>query len=314
MSAPNPAALAGFTAATRRPADFDAFWEGTRADLARVPPAVELERSSQRSTDEVETYELRYSSLGGARIFGWLCRTRGGASSRPGIVVYPGYSGSPGIPRAWARAGYVALQISPRGHHLSNADVDPGFPGLMTSGIDDPRTYVYRGAYCDVWRAIDVLAEQGQVDDRRIAVTGGSQGGALALVAAAGRPVAACAADVPFLTGIRDSLRLGGSYPYEEVKDYLRVQPSKRDDVLATLDYVDTLNFADRIAAPTLVSVGLRDDICPPHTAFALVNRLTCEKELRQYPDAAHEGGGFLHAQYKERWLAERVLAPIERA
>ena len=307
-------ALLSFEPTTRRPHDFDAFWDAARAELARIPLSLEIQRSALRSTPEVDVHEVRFASLGGVRLFGWLARANDGPARRPGLIVYPGYSGSPGIPRAWAKAGYVALQLSPRGHHLSDAEVDPGFPGLMTSGIDEPTSYVYRGMYCDVWRAADVLLGQEDVDPARVGVTGGSQGGALSLVAAAGRrEVVACAADVPFLTGIRDSLRFGGSYPYEEIKDYLRLQPEKQERVLNTLDYVDTLNFVDGIGAATLISVGLRDDVCPPHTAFALFSRLRGEKELKEYPDGAHEGGGFLHGQYKERWLAERLIAPIDR-
>jgi len=99
--------------------------------------------------------------------------------------------------------------------------------------------------------------------------------GALSLAAAACRPeITAVAAVVPFLTGIRDSLRLGGSYPYEEIKDYLRQRPESEAHVLPTLDYIDTLNFADRIGAPTLLSAGLSDDVGPPETAYALYNQV----------------------------------------
>jgi cephalosporin-C deacetylase len=51
------------------------------------------------------------------------------------------------------------------------------------------------------------------------------------------------------------------------------------------------------------VSLGLRDDVCPPRTGYALYNALTCPKELKVYPEAAHEGGGFTHGQIKLRWL-----------
>lgn len=299
--------LTSFESTTPRPADFDRFWADTRAELEKVPISLEVARSALRSTPEVDAYEVTFRSLGGAAVFAWLCAPAGGGN-RPGLVVYPGYSGAPGLPRFWAKSGYIALQLSPRGHHKSDVDFNPGFPGLMTSGIEEPATYAYRGLYCDTWRAVDVLLSRPGVDRERIGVTGGSQGGALSLVAGAGRPeVKAIAADVPFLTSIRDALRLGNSYPYEEVKDFLRVQPSYEARVLETLDYVDTVNFADRITAPTLLSIGLRDDICPPQTGYALYNRLSCPKELRVYPDAAHEGGGFVHASLKQAWLGQQL-------
>jgi cephalosporin-C deacetylase len=302
-------AIASFVDSTPRPADFDQFWDETRAELASIPADLRYEPEPLRSNDTVETYAVRFTSLGGARIFAWLCLPRG-RNACPGIVLPPGYSGVPSVPRGWAALGYAALQVSPRGHHRSDGEIAPGFPGYMTAGIEDPRTYVYRGAYCDIWRAVDVLLDRPEVDRARIGVTGGSQGGALSLVAAAGRPeIVAVAADVPFLTGIRDSLRLGGSYPYEEIKDYLRLRPEAEAQVLATLDYVDTLNFADRITVPTLLSAGLSDDVCPPETAYALYNRLRGPRDIRSYPYTGHEGGGLSHLLLKQAWLAAH-LAP----
>jgi cephalosporin-C deacetylase len=302
--------LVNFESTTSRPDGFETFWADTRAELEKLPLSLELERSALRSTPDVDTYEVTYTSLTGAHVFAWLC-VPNGDGPYPGLAIYPGYSGAPLVPRAWAKLGYVALQVSPRGHPKSDVDFDPGFPGLMTSGIDEPRSYAYRGLYCDAWRAIDVLLARPEVDKARIGVTGGSQGGALSLIAGAGRPeVRAIAADVPFLTSIRDALKLSSSYPYEEVKDYLRLQPTYEERALATLDHVDTVNFADQIKAPTLLSIGLRDDICPPQTGYALYNRLSCPRELRVYPDGAHEGGGFVHAQLKVEWLAQQLKEP----
>jgi cephalosporin-C deacetylase len=300
-------AIASFVDSTPRPADFGQFWDQTRAELAATPADLRIEPEPLRSNDAVETYVVHFTSLGGVRIFAYLCLPRG-RSGCPGLVLPPGYSGTPGVPRAWAALGYAALQVSPRGHHRSDGEVAPGFPGYMTAGIEDPRTYIYRGAYCDVWRAVDVLLARPEVDRARIGITGGSQGGALSLVGAAGRPeIAAVAADVPFLTGIRDSLRLGSSYPYNEIKDYLRQRPEAEAQVLATLDYVDTLNFADRIAVPTLLSAGLSDDVCPPETAYAMYNRLRSPRDIRSYPYTGHEGGGLAHMLAKQVWLASHM-------
>ena len=295
------------TSSTIKPSDFDDYWTRTRVELDRIPVSLSSERSTLRSTANVDTYEITYSSLSGLRIFGWLC-VPVGRSNCPGLVIYPGYSGSTAIPRAWAQQGYVAFQMSPRGHHKSDGVFNPGFPGLMTSGIDDPSNYVYRGIYCDAWRAVDIVLGRNEVDRTRIGVTGGSQGGGLALVAAAMRAeVAFVAADVPFLTSIRDAMKSGNSFPYEEVKDFIRVLPANEAHLLTTLDYIDTINFADQIHVPTLLSVGIRDDVCPPQTAYALYNRLSCPKDMCAYPDGAHEGGGFVHAQYKQDWLGKRL-------
>ncbi|MBM4419150.1 MAG: acetylxylan esterase [Chloroflexi bacterium] len=108
---------------------------------------------------------------------------------------------------------------------------------------------------------------------------------------------------------MRDVLVLGSSYPYEEVRDYVRVQPWARERVLTCLDHFDTINFAPRVACPVLMSVGLNDDVCPPHTAYALRRRLGGPVELHAYPDGAHEGGGYRHDVIRERWVRDRADA-----
>jgi cephalosporin-C deacetylase len=289
------------------PQAFEGFWAGTLAELDRIDPALTVERSELRSTERVDTFEVTYTSLDGVAVFGWLCAPVGGRS-RPGVVLYPGYGGNPSVPRSWAEIGYVALQISPRGHHRSDGMVAPGFPGLMTDGIDDPSSYIYRGIYCDAHRAVDVLLGRPEVDRARVAVHGTSQGGALALVAAALRSeVVAAAADVPFLTSIREALELGHSYPYQEIVDHLRLHPGREARVLEVLDHIDTVHLAPRIRARLLLSVGLRDDVCPPATIRSLIARLGCEHELVEYPDGGHEGGGAVHMARKLEWLGRQL-------
>ena len=57
--------------------------------------------------------------------------------------------------------------------------------GYMTRGIDDPADYYYRRVFTDAVRAVDAIRMLPQIDADRLAVTGGSQGGGIALAAGA---------------------------------------------------------------------------------------------------------------------------------
>jgi cephalosporin-C deacetylase len=152
----------------------------------------------------------------------------------------------------------------------------------------------------DAARAVETLRGRPEIDPARIAVTGGSQGGGLTLAAAALVPdVAAAMPDVPFLCHYRRATEITASHPYEEISKYLAVHRDHEEQVFRTLSYFDGVNFAPRIRARTLVSIGLMDEICPPSTVMAMYQHLGCEKALRVYRYNHHEGGGAFHLQEK---------------
>jgi cephalosporin-C deacetylase len=160
--------------------------------------------------------------------------------------------------------------------------------------------------FTDAARAVDTAIElagaaaPGEVPD--IAVTGGSQGGALALAAAALRPdaVRVCHADVPFLCDIQRAITLAPHAPYTEVPEFLAKNVQLIEPALNTLRYVDCALLARRITAATLMSVGLMDDICPPSTVFAAYNEITADKEIAVFPYSGHDWP----AAHAERQLA----------
>ena len=71
------------------------------------------------------------------------------------------------------------------------------------------------------------------------------------------------------------------------------------NSTLQTLSYFDTLNLADRVRCPTIMSVGLQDQICPPTTCFAVFNRIIGEKRYRIYPEKKH---GLGHEHHRWVW------------
>ena len=102
----------------------------------------------------------------------------------------------------------------------------------------DRNTYTYRGFYIDAARTIDFLLSRDEVDGERIGVSGSSQGGGLAISTAGLRPeIRAAAAGCPYLCGYMDSIELTHTYPYQEISDYLRLYPERREAVRDTLAY-----------------------------------------------------------------------------
>ena len=89
-----------------------------------------------------------------------------------------------------------------------------------------------------------------------------------------------------------DAASLTRSYPYEEINDYLRLYSERRDTVRAVLDYYDIHNFVDQIECPIIVNIGLKDDVCPPETGFAVFDAVgSVQKRLYPYEDCAHDAG-----------------------
>jgi cephalosporin-C deacetylase len=292
-----------------KPADFDEFWNGVLAQAARIPLNPSLTPVPMRSTPEVEVFEVRYDSLDHVRVAGWYCLPRRRSGPLPAMVFYPGYISEPALPKAYARRGYATFGVAPRGKLRSNSQYNPGYPGLLTHNILDRNTYSYRGFYVDAWRVIDFLLGRPEVDPARIGVQGGSQGGALTLLAAAMCPeVAAAAAQAPYLTGMMDAIELTHSYPYEEINEYLRLHPAQRDQVAETLAYFDCINFAGRIRCPIIVNIGLNDDVCPPETGYAVFEAIgSTDKQLYPYAGHGHDSNGYGHGAIINRFFDERL-------
>ncbi|MBP6179446.1 MAG: acetylxylan esterase, partial [Anaerolineales bacterium] len=174
----------------------------------------------------------------------------------------------------------------------------------MTKGILDPKHYYYRRVFTDAVRAIEAARSHPEVDDARVAVTGGSQGGGISIAAAGLVPdVIAAMPDVPFLSHYRRATEIVDSYPYKEIADYCHVHRDQVDTVFKTLSYFDGMNFASRSKAKTLFSVALMDQVCPPSTVFGAYNHWAGEKDIKVYTYNGHEGGESFHTAEKLKFL-----------
>jgi cephalosporin-C deacetylase len=300
---------ADYQSKMHKPADFEVFWQEVLRQAAAIPLAPEMIPDPLRTSDDIEVFQVFYTSLDQVRIAAWYCRPSRRAERSPAIMFLPGYQMDPPIPKEWARKGYIALSVAPRGKLRSMHQFNPGYPNLLTYNIVDRHTYAYRGFYVDTWRGIDFLLSRPEVDPTHIGVTGASQGGGLTICTAAMRPeIRAAAAGAPYLCGYLDAIELTHTYPYEEINDYLRQHPDSRPAVEETLAYFDGLNFADRITCPIIVNIGLQDNVCPPETGYALFNRIgATDKRLYPYDGHGHDAGRSQHSPIMDRFFAQHL-------
>jgi cephalosporin-C deacetylase len=209
---------ADYQSKVTKPADFEAFWQGVLRQAEAIPLAAEVVPDPLRTSADIEVFQVFYDSLDHVRIAACYCRPTQRAERAPAILFLPGYQMDPPIPKEWARRGYIALSVAPRGKLRSNRQFNPGYPNLLTYNLVDRHTYAYRGFYVDTWRGIDFLLSRPEVDPTRLGVTGTSQGGGLTVCTAAMRPeIRAAAAGAPYLCGFMDAIALTHTYPYEEI-------------------------------------------------------------------------------------------------
>ena len=311
--------LRAYHSAVATPADFDSFWAGTLAETRQQPLAATFTPTAP-DLSLVQAFDVTYAGFGGHPIRGWLILPRGAKGPLPCVVKYVGYGGGRGFPHdhlLWPNSGYALFVMDTRGQGStwSKGDTpdpvgsDPAHPGFMTRGILDPASYYYRRVFTDAVRAVEAARSHPAIDPARIAVTGGSQGGGIALaVAGLDGAVKAVMPDVPFLCDFPRSVTVTPLDPYPEISRFLAVHRDKVEQVFQTLTYFDGVNFARRTRAAALVSVGLMDTICPPSTVFGAFNALaSTDKEIREYAFNDHEGGGGFQEREQAAWLGGRL-------
>ncbi|WP_247234995.1 acetylxylan esterase [Telluribacter sp. SYSU D00476] len=297
------------------PADFDQFWTKAKADLAKVPMDVRMTLLPERSTESVNVYHVSIQNhQPGSRIYGILSMPKK-EGKYPALLHVPGAGVRPYFGDiANAEKGIITLQI---GIHGVPVTMDAGvYNDLRAAGLDqywnynldDKDRFYYKKVYLGCVRANDFLVSLPQYDGSNLAVTGGSQGGALSIVTAGlDERVKWLGAFYPALSDVTGYLNgRAGGWPHYFTGNNLAFNNKK--EKIETAGYYDVVNFAKRVKVPGNYSWGFNDETCPPTSMYASYNVIKAPKELYLALDTGH----WTYPEQRDKmneWLVSRLNA-----
>ena len=289
--------------------DFDSYWAAAKAQLAAVPINATLTEIPAKSSDKRKVYLVEMQSIADGLsgdpviIRGYYAEPQDG-KKHPVLIHFQGYDseyrpgGDSAIP--WCMnanwdteesANWAEFILSNRGQSVNNRPASGRDDGIQEDFVNiygdwfayefgNKDKYYYRGAYMDCLRAIDFMASRETSDMQNLFAEGGSQGGAFTVAAAAlsDHKFNAIAPSITFMGDFPDYFEIVSwpSYVAKSCQAEINNNGGSMTDadMYAFLSYYDTKNLATSIDCPLITSVGLQDNVCPPHTNLASYNNV----------------------------------------
>ena len=280
--------------------NFDSYWAAAKEQLAAVPINATLTEIPAKSSAKRKVYLVEMQSIADGlsgdpvTIRGYYAEPTDG-QKHPVLIHFQGYDSEyrPGgdsatpwcINANWDTeegANFAEFILSNRGQSVNNRPASGRDDGIQKDfeniygdwfayEFGNKDKYYYRGAYMDCLRAIDFMASRETSDMQNLFAEGQSQGGAFTVAAAA-------LSDYKF-NAIAPAITFMGDFPdYFEITSWPASvakanQGSMTDaEMYVFLSYYDTKNLATNIISPYITSIGLQDNVCPPHTNIAPYN------------------------------------------
>lgn len=284
-------------AETPEPEDFDTFWNAKKEELAKLPmnPQLVPVPAEKINNPAIQVFDIKVDCLGGKPVSGYLAKPLDTKpQSLPIVISYHGVGvRSANMPINIAARGVLALDIN--AHGIENGQPAEFYKALangelkdyrIANGNDREKIY-FAGMFLRVIRSLQFMKSLPEWDGKTIVVTGSSQGGGQALVAAGSdSAVTFCVAHVPAICYPTGDIEGNfGGWP-----GFLRGKTKETADpaVVKTVPYIDAAHFARRIKAESILSTGFIDYVCSPTSVYVAYNNITAPKQIFPTPESTH--------------------------
>lgn len=304
---------------TKEPADFMTFWQEQIAQMKKMPLQYSREEAKEYCTDKIQCDLIKLRVDNEHSVYAYLTYPRNAQKGKHPICICPPGAGIKTIKeplrhRYYAENGFLRLEmeihgLDPRMSDQNFADISKAFGSkennYLQNGLDSREYYYMRHVYLALIRAVDFMTQLPEWDGKNVAFQGGSQGGALSMVAAGlDSRVTHCVVNHPALAdmaGYSEKGRTGG-YPH-----FNKLQGMLTPEKIKVMAYYDVVNFARHIKCPTYMTWGYNDNTCTPTTSYAVWNTLKCEKECLLTPINEHWTSDATEHGHME-WIKGRLM------
>lgn len=291
-----------YEGSSERPEDFDEYWDRALAELEKIDSAPSLSLADFQ-VPIADCYDLYFQGVDRARVYAKLLVPKRIKEPAPAILSFHGYGGQSAD---WSHymhfiaMGYVVAALDCRGQAGKSEEGASSYEseieaGRLSRGISlHPDQLLFRNTFLDTVQLSQIIGQRPDVDASRIATTGGSQGGGLAIACACLNPsVKLCAPLYPFLSDYPRIWDLSLSQlDHHELTEFLlseKGQSLGHAEILKKFAYLDIQFLAKRLRARTLMAIGLQDRVCPPSSQMATYNKMEAPKTLEVYPHHGHD-------------------------
>ena len=307
-------------AGSARPTDFDAYWDGERARLAREV-SFDMRRTKVEAMCDADfdVWKLRCDTFGGKRVWGFLVEPKDRSKEPlPLLVNIPG--AGPALSEAgtktFKKPGEINLILNAHPYEPAKDAASQkklyveqdracakkyGCNYAIAGGAVSKEEFFFHDALLGIDRAVTWAAALPEVDRKRIFYSGGSQGGGMGIMLCALNPAITRAVFyVPALTDLC-GFRAGHQSGWPLLVERQKSDPAKAV-ATALAPYFDVAHFAPRVKIPVRVVVGLADTTCPPPCVYAAYNALGGNKSIRSVQGMNHSVNPEVRRETEE-WL-----------
>ncbi len=299
------------------PEDFEQYWN----ELLKRQNAIENAVQFDPLPDDIGEPGFRYfrvkaRTVDDGVVYGYLGVPADLPGPFPAMVIVaaagPGYN----LPEpTFIRPDMITLtmNVHPVDTGLSKEEYQARFAALtaespywLQGGLDRER-YYFRNAILGNYAAIQALIAHPAFDGGELLYLGSSQGGGMGLILGGLIPrFTAMTMCVPALCDHGGSLAGRGAGWPNLVHALTRNAPELREQALDMSAYFDAVNFAKRIQSPVLLTVGFRDNTCPPSSIYAAYNAIPTIKHIMTAPASGH-AVPWEHLNGMWQWIQNRL-------